>query len=225
MAVETTDVDENDPFAIFRGEDGGEPPFDDAYDGDNTATSNTGQQFDDDLYKKWFRSKTQQGFLTVREWFEAGKVSVEIGELGDGGVRQATKVFTNAIPLAVYLRAVVDGRASNLYPRDPSPETYITYGGGKVDGKTVARVLKVHHWKSGQDRYDERAFAFKTGIFEGTEQATGAIMPNMKAPISQNMIKVSRLEVAELSYRLDLGLAKFTNAKDNAFLYLNGNNR
>lgn len=189
------------------------------------------QEFEDDIYKKWFRTKSQSGFLAVRGWLEAGKVSVDIGELGEGGLKGNTNCFTNAVQLAVYLRAVVEGRAAELYPPGngaPSPESFVYYGGGNTKTGPVSRILKIHHWKKGTGdsaTYDASSFVWKCGHFGARTTQSGAFVPDYNKVLSTNLIKVTRQEMAEVSYRLDLALQAFTATHANAFKALNGNNR
>lgn len=183
-------------------------------------------QFEDDIYKKWFRTKDKQGFLSLRGWLSAGKISIDIGELA-GGSPNNTQVWCDAIPFATYLRAVSNGTAKTLYPAGNNlpAESYVHYGGTEAGGNAVSRVLKVNYWQRG-DQHDENAFAYKAGHFKGRKSSTGAFIPDMNSPLSVNMIKLSRVEVAEMSYRLDLAIANFAfRTSGDIFRALNGNNR
>lgn len=186
--------------------------------------------FEDDVYKKWFRTKDRSGFLAIRGWLDAGKISVDVGELGNDGLKGNTQVWANAIDLAVYLRAVYHDKATALYPsqRNTSPEAFVYYGGGQIDGKPVSRILKIEHWSTGsgdKKSYDASAFAWKCGHFAARKTESGAFIPDMSKSLSQNSIKVSRVEMAEISYRIDLALAAFASQEDDAFRALNGNKR
>lgn len=186
--------------------------------------------FDDDVYKKWFRSKDKSGFLAIRTWLEAGKVSIDIGETGGQGLKGNTQVWTNAVELVTYLRAVYDGKGPALYPRQKnSPEeSFVYYGGGQLDGKPVSRILKVEHWSTGSGdskSYDASSFAWKCGHFAARKAESGAFIPDMSKSLSQNMIKVSRREMAEMYYRLDLAINTFAAQNADVFRALNGNNK
>lgn len=186
------------------------------------------QDFEDDIYKKWFRSKDRSGFLTLRHWFEAGKVSIDVGELSGEGLKGNTQVWTNAIALGTYLRSVTNGTAALLYPaqRGTSAEAFVYYGGGKIDGRPVSRILKVEHWSTGSGenrRYDESAFAWKCGHFVARQTDSGAYIPDMSQSLSQNSIRVTRTEMAEMSYRLDIALHSFAARTDDVMRALNGN--
>lgn len=189
------------------------------------------RQFEDDLYKKWFRTGSKSGFLSVRPWFDAGKVSVDIGETGGDGLKGNTLVWTNAIELATFLRAVVNGTAPSLYPRRtgaPTPESYLYYGGGSQDGKPISRILKINHWQTGsgdEAKFDASSFVWKCGHFQARKSQQGAFIPDMSKPLSMNLIKVTRKEMAEISYRLDLALTAFVLTEKEAFRALNGNKR
>lgn len=190
------------------------------------------KDFEDDIFKKWFRTREKSGFLSLRGWLEAGKVSVDIGETGGKGLQNNTMVWTNAIELAVYLRAVYDGKATSLFPAprgsEGSAETFTYYGGATVDGKPVSRILKVEHWstiKDGKKIYDSNAFAWKCGHFGARKADSGAFIPDMTQSLSQNKIKVTRKEMAEIYYRLDMVIRGFAARSEDSLRSLNGNNR
>lgn len=168
-----------------------------------------------EMYKKWFRTRDRSGFLSIRPWTEKNKCAIDIGELnGTGKMQSHTLVWTEMIALATYLRAVAQGSASTIYPANAragvaTNEGFTTYGGGRVDGKPVSRILKVHYWQNGTGEnatFDPTSFAWKCGHFEARESASGAYIPDMTKGVSQNLIKVSRAEMAEMAYRLDLEL-------------------
>jgi len=198
---------------------------------ENPTTDN--KKFDSDIFKKWFKTKDRSGFLSVNGWLEAGKMSIDIGELGQGELKSSTKVWSNAVELATFLKAVRDGLGAQLYPKTrPNAdldESFIYYGGGKMDDKPVSRILKVHHWEYGSKdnrQHDSNAFAWKTAHFAAKQSQSGAYVPDMsKGPLSLNMIKVSRLEMAEISYRVDLAINSFAARNDNIFRMLNGEDR
>lgn len=185
----------------------------------------------EDLYKKWFRSSSQGGFLSIRPWWDAGKVSVDIGEIdGNGGLKSHTNVWCGVVNLGLYLRAVYNGTAEELYPMNeragaPTPEGFVYYGGAVHDGQPRSRILKVHHWVTGEGQYDPRSFVWKTGIFEGRQSKTGAFIPDMSKPISTNMIKVSRLEMAEIDYRVDLAIRAYAAQNPDWMNKFNGKKR
>lgn len=166
------------------------------------------------LYKKYFKSRSAEGFLTIKPWFENLKLSIDIGDVNNGVLRSSTLAWVNAIDLAVYLRAVANYTASDLYPANernglPTPEAFIAYGGGMTaDRQVVGRVVKIHQWTNG-DTPDPSAFAWKAGRFEGRRAGKGAVIPDMTKPISQNLIKITRVEMLEISYRIDLGLSSY----------------
>jgi len=195
------------------------------------------KKYEDDLYKKWFKTGSKQGFLSIRTWLPAGKIVVDIGETGEGTLKGSTACFTNAVDLATYVQAVYDGRGSQLYPANtktgvPSPEGYVYYGGTASDknynGAPVSRVLKIHHWQNGigdAASYDSNAFVWKCGHFKGKVTGTGAIIPDMKSPLSVNSIKVTRQEMALISTRMRLALLAFAVKTPDFFRSLNGNDR
>jgi hypothetical protein len=181
----------------------------DEYDDEH---QNQEQDFGTDLYKKWFKSGDRSGFLSLRPWLEAGKISVDIGELKGKQLVSHTQVWANVVDLAAYLKAVTEGTAKVLYPANEkqgvqTAEGFTYYGGGSMDGKIVSRILKVNYWQNSDNSYDERSFAWKTGHFAGRESGTGAIIPNMKECLSMNMIKLSRQDMAAANLRLQLTLS------------------
>lgn len=165
------------------------------------------------LYKKYFKSRSAEGFLTIKPWFEALKVSIDIGAVRNGQLASSTLAYMNAIELATYLQAVVNNNAERLYPSNeraglPTNEGLIVYGGGQADGKTVARIIKIHRWTTSDNQEgDPNFFAWKAGSFVGRRTGTGAVTPDMSQPITQDLIKISRREMAEISYRLNLALS------------------
>lgn len=167
--------------------------------------------FAPDLYKKWSMAKGTGRFIAIRPWVGGGKVSIDIGETSDNKAKSSTLVWTNIVSLATYLKAVRDGRGVELYPANsktgvPSPEGFVYYGGGNgKDGKPVSRVLKIHHWQSGET-FDTASFVWKCGHFAARKSSTGAFIPDMSKSLSVNSIKVTRVEMAEMSYALDLAL-------------------
>lgn len=183
--------------------------------------------FEDDIYKKWFKTKSRSGFLSLRQWLEAGKVSIDIGEV-NGKELQNTLVWANAIQLAIYLRSIAQNTALVLYPQTnstPSPESFVHFGGSNTDKGPVSRILKIHYWKQG-DSYDGTAFSFKCGHFKARTSSSGAFIPDMSAPLSTNMIKMSRTEMADMSYRIDLAIQHFAFKYDgDVFSALNGHTR
>lgn len=187
--------------------------------------------FDDDVYKKWFRTKTKSGFLTLRTWLEAGKASIDIGEIANG-TSENTIVWCDAVELATYLQAVTNGQGASLYPVRyglNEPEGFIHYGGSNSGNQPISRILKVSYWRTGsgdQANVDSSAFAWKCGHFKARTSDTGAFIPDMKSPLSVNQIKIARSEMAVMSYRLNLALQRFAGTYDgDLFRALNGNNR
>lgn len=194
---------------------------------DALVSQQQNEQFSPELYKKWYNAKGRKGFLSLDTWLDAGKASVDIGEIVDGaGGPRNTKVWTNVVALATYLAAVRDGRAGVLYPAKgkdrPTPETYVYYGGAMTDAGPVSRILKIHHWQDPQGNYDETSFVFKTGHFAARMSSSGAFLPDMSKPVSSNLIRMSRVEMAEMSYRLDLALNAFAATTGDWLAKLNG---
>jgi hypothetical protein len=173
--------------------------------------SKDNKDYENDLYKKWFRSKTQSGFLSIRPWFTGMKFKIDIGKTSpDGKLISHTHLYVDAIDFAAYLRAIVNGNAATIFPANdrmgiPSPEGFASYGGAKVEGKAISRIFKAHHWTNG-DTVDSSSFVWKAGHFAARVSDTGAFIPDMKSPISVDSIKVTRQDICSISYLLDLAL-------------------
>ena len=165
-----------------------------------------------DVYKKFFKSSSTSGFLAIKPALGIGKLRVDIGSLlQEGGLKSHTETYVDAFLLASYLHSVAHGTAANTYkPNDklgiPTVEGMAVYGGGMVDGQPVSRIFKVHHWSYDKGtKFDVSAFAWKCGHFKAKQSAQGAFIPtDMGNPISADFIKVTRAEMAEISYRVDL---------------------
>lgn len=176
--------------------------------------------YEKDLYKKWFRSKTQSGFLSIRPWFAGMKFRIDIGKISaDGKLAGNTHVFVDAVDFAAWLRAVTNGTAETTYPINQktgalTPESFVSYGGAEIQGKPISRIFKVHYWQAG-DTFDPTAFVFKTGHFNAKKTESGAFLPDMKSPISVDSIKVSRQEIYSISYLVDLALMSHVANKSN----------
>ena len=189
----TLDDDSNSPEKVFSKDD---------------------KDYENDLYKKWFRSKTQSGFLSISPWFTGMKLKIDIGKTSpDGKLLGHTQLYVDAVDFAAYLKSITLGTAADIYPANdrlgiPTPEAYASYGGGKIDGKPVSRIFKAHHWSSG-DTYDSNAFVWKAGHFTARVSDSGAYIPDMKSPISVDSIKVTRQDISSISYIVDLALYSY----------------
>jgi hypothetical protein len=176
--------------------------------------SSDNKDYENDLYKKWFRSKTQSGFLSIRPWFTGMKFKIDIGKTSpDGKLISHTHLYVDAIDFAAYLRAIVNGNASAIFPANermgiPTSEGFASYGGSKVEGKAISRIFKAHHWTNG-DTVDPNAFVWKAGHFAARVSDTGAFIPDMKSPMSVDSIKVTRQDICSISYILDLALNSY----------------
>jgi hypothetical protein len=176
--------------------------------------SKDNKDYENDLYKKWFRSKTQSGFLSIRPWFQGMKFKIDIGKTSpDGKLISHTHLYVDAIDFAAYLRAIVNGNAASIFPANermgiPTPEGFASYGGAKVDGRAISRIFKAHHWMNGEN-VDPSAFVWKAGHFAARVSDTGAFIPDMKSPMSVDSIKVTRQDICSISYILDLSLNSY----------------
>lgn len=172
-----------------------------------------------DLYKKWFKSASASGFLSIKPLLNIGKFRIDIGATGaDATLKSHTETFVDSILFATYLRAVTQGYAQKIYQANakmgiPTAEGIAFYGGGiGPDKKPISRIFKSHYWRKGEDQYDESAFVFKCGHFAANKSSSGAFLPDMSSPLSTDSIKVTRVELAEISYRVDLCLGSYANS-------------
>lgn len=157
------------------------------------------------IFKKWFKTKSRAGFISLTPWFNALKISVDIGEVVNGKVTSNTLVWTDIIGLTAFLKSIANGTSKLAYG---DKEEYSTYGGARIDGKPVSRILKVHQWEK-DGVTDAKGFAWKTGHFAARQSDSGAYIPDMTQKISTNLIKVTRQEMHDISLRLELGLHSF----------------
>jgi len=191
-----------------------------ALDEDQPNPSPENKEFSTDLYKKWFRSKSQSGFLAIRPWFDALKFKIDIGKTSsDGKLLSSTNVFVDSIDLAAYLRSIANQTAVVNFPVNektniPTPEGFVSYGGAVIEGKPVSRIFKSHYWQSGET-FDSTSFVWKCGHFAAKKSDSGAFIPDMKQMISMDTIKVTRQDICSISYLLDLSLTSYvTNNTD-----------
>lgn len=173
--------------------------------------SSSDKKYDNPLYKKWFKSKSQSGFLSISPWNDALKLKIDIGKTSnDGKLISSTQVFVSYIDFAAYLRSVVQGNAAQIYCANermgiPTDEGFVSYGGAVMEGKPISRIFKSHYWSSG-DSHDSSSFVWKTGHFAARKSESGAFIPDLKNPISVDSIKVSRQDISSISYIVDLSL-------------------
>jgi hypothetical protein len=185
-----------------------------------SLTNIDNKDYQQDLYKKWFRSKTQSGFLAMRPWHQALKMKIDIGKTSsDGKLLGNTAVFVDSVDFAAYLKSVTLLTASTNYPANermgaPTPESFVSYGGSVIEGKPVSRIFKAHYWQSGEE-FDTTSFVWKCGHFAARKSDSGAFIPDMKASISVDSIKVTRQDIASISYLIDLSMiSHVTNNQD-----------
>lgn len=194
--------------------------LDDMAQSEQAIKNNDSKDYQHDLYKKWFRSKTQSGFLSIRPWHQALKFRIDIGKTSpEGKLISSTAVFVDAIDFAAYLKSVTNATAIDNYPANermgaPTPESFVSYGGTMIDSKPVSRIFKSHYWQSNQE-YDKQAFVWKCGHFAARKSDSGAFIPDMKTSISVDSIKVTRQDISSISYLIDLSMiSHVTNNQD-----------
>jgi hypothetical protein len=186
----------------------------------HSLDENKPANYTQDLYKKWFRSKSQNGFVSIKPWMDALKLKIDIGKTSpEGKLLSSTNVFVDAVDFGAYLRSIVNGTAVRNFPANdragiPTAEGYASYGGAVIDGKPVSRIFKAHYWQSGET-VDENGFAWKCGHFAARKSDSGAFIPDMKSPISVDLIKVTRQDICSISYLIDLAMiSHVAQAKD-----------
>lgn len=186
----------------------------------DTIKNSDNKEFHQELYKKWFKSKTQSGFLAIRPWHQALKMKIDIGKTSpEGKLISSTAVFVDAIDFSAYLKSITTGNAVTNYPQNdrmgvPTNEGFVSYGGAVIDGKPISRIFKAHYWQS-TESYDETAFVWKCGHFAARKSDSGAFIPDMKSPLSVDQIKVTRQDICSISYLMDLSLISYvTNNQD-----------
>lgn len=172
------------------------------------------KEYDNDLYKKWFRSKTQSGFLAIKPWFQGMKFKIDIGKTSpDGKLLGNTSLYVDAIDFAAYLNSIVNGTAPNIYTVNekqglPTAESFASYGGANINGKPVSRIFKAHYWQAGE-QYDPSRFVWKCGHFAARQSDSGAFIPDMKSALSVDSIMVTRQDINSISYILNLSLNSY----------------
>lgn len=177
---------------------------------ESPSTETNSNQYEPELYKKWFKAGGQSGFLSITPFTKAARFTIDIGKINpdNGSVQSHTQCWIDGVDLSVYLNSVVNGTAVDLFPQRgqcPSPESFITYGGSAKASPVIARVFKTHYWGAKKDNIgDPKGFAWKCGHFEGRATDTGAIEPIFDKPIGADMIRVSRLEMTEIALRVKL---------------------
>ena len=186
----------------------------------SSNNNNNNKDYEPDLYKKWFRSSSQSGFLAIRPWYQALKMRIDIGKTSsEGKLLSSTAVFVDAIDFAAYLRSVANQTAVTNYPANskltlPTAEGFVSYGGATIDNKPVSRVFKAHYWQS-DDTYDSSTFAWKCGHFAARKAESGAFIPDFKTALSTDFIKVTRQDACSISYLVDLALSSYAHSNHN----------
>lgn len=170
----------------------------------------------EEIYKIWSRTKDVSRFLSIKYFAQGKKFIIDIGvtDNNSGKLTSSTFVFVDAVILLSYVRSINRGTAPNIYrasenSRDqlPCPEAIVVFGGGKIEGKPIARVFKTHYWQTGGS-YDPTAFAWKCAHFTAKESGSGAFIQADGTPISNDSIKVTRRQIAEMEVLLEAAVMK-----------------
>lgn len=141
-----------------------------------------------EVYKKWRQGKGSGGFAGFSNWMLGGKIVIDIGETGDGGLKSNTVCFIDTVDLLAYLYAEVNDTVAKFYPSVASDYGMQTFGGGKT-----SRVFTV---KAVEGKPGTRWF--KCGEYEAKIGAQGAIQPDYSKKISENSIQMKPEEIAQL---------------------------
>jgi len=211
-----------DPEAMFGGF---EPPTEEEPSAPEPTGGGNGDGGDDEREYKdetlWMKYNVAGGVgrrCRVSRWMDAGRVIVDISEV-DGSsnkLKGGTSAFLKVTPLATWLRAVATGQGRLIYPPIKgsgvsTPENFMVYGGGILKGQPVSRVFKAHHWPTSRDdkgvptAFDEGAFMWRTVLYKAKQGDKGQFIPvDMGAPLSTHAIKMTRQEMAEVSYAVDM---------------------
>lgn len=168
------------------------------------------------FYKEWFKSSKTSGFISLLPYLVdkdgtfVNKVGIEIGKVNPNTnkIESNTLCWVKATELSVYLDAVIyyPQLASQLYPKKRglySPNGMLSFGSS---GNT-SRVFKVEQWgSSATSEGTPGDYAWKCAHFEGKPTATGAVEPDYSKPLSVDMIKRTRLQMAHMLRHLNLEL-------------------
>lgn len=169
-----------------------------------------------EIYKIWSRTKDVSRFLSIKYFPQGRKFIIDIGvtDNNSNGLKSSTYVFVDAVTFLAYINAINSGNGKVVYPysdnpkfNSPTPESLALFGGGKKDGKPIARVFKSLYWKSG-DTWDDGAFAWRCDHFDAKESSTGAFIQSSSQPISSDSIKVTRRQIGEIGIVLNAALIK-----------------
>lgn len=161
------------------------------------------KKFEEPIFKHFFKTKTFGGFCSIIPFNEGRKFNIQVGQVeADNKLKQFTPTYVEFVLLGAYLRSVVRGTVADAFEN----ATLVVYGGGTVDGEDVARILKIAP-DSGE--YTPKVdYFWKCGHFKARKTSTGAYVPDMKSPIQQNGIKISRQTMDEISYIIDNHIMK-----------------
>lgn len=177
--------------------------------------NNTEKEFEKHIFKHYFKAKSAAGFLSITPFNEGAKFKIEVGETTtDNKLIQVTSTYVNFVNLAAYLRSVLRNTAETVYwdNGSKSPATLVVYGGATLDGVDTARILKVTPMF---DDFNNKVykpslpFQWKCGHFKAKKTYSGGFQPmDMKSPIQQNTIKITRQTMEEISYIVDTHILK-----------------
>lgn len=180
------------------------------------------KEFEQPIYKEWFKTNSAAGFITITPWLTARKLVLDIGSVDPNSnkVTSNTQFYVNALDLHTYLQSVINGSAVEIYPKRsqcPSPESFVAFGASGTD----SRVLKVHYWGAGSDKDgDPNGFAWKVGLFGGKKSASGAVEPQWNDIKSRDQIRRSRLEMHRIAHAVNFSLIHFAAASKDGLALL-----
>jgi len=152
-----------------------------------------------ELVKKWHRT----GFISVSYWAYADKVIIEIGATDpDNGnaLKGATKCFLPAPQFLSYLHAEVHGTIERIYSDFTPTGKGVSFFGGTISPVVISRIFnsKVYLDYKNNNAPDFFFRTFTCAHYEGTTRDKGVVIPNYKAEISRNTMKLSLIDIAEI---------------------------
>lgn len=156
-----------------------------------------------ELLKKWHRS----GFISFSLWNSADKVIIEIGSTdpdNNNALKQVTKCFLPAVQFLTYLHSEVNGIVTTIFPT--FTDKGISFFGGSVKPPVVSRVFNSSYYKDykNNNAVDTYHRTFRCAHYDGEVKDKGAVQPIYTKKISENTIKLSLLDLAEMYQLLNL---------------------
>lgn len=156
-----------------------------------------------ELFKKWHRT----GFISVGYWNYADRVIIEIGSVNpddNNSLKGATKSFIPVFQFLAYLQAEVNGNPGLMFPK--FEDKGVSFFGGNNKPPIVSRIFnsKIYTDYRNNNAPDPFSRTFTCAHYEGEARDKGVIIPNYKAEISKNTIKLALADLAEMYQLLSM---------------------